>query len=422
MTKSMVTSLLTMAVSATVALANGGGGEEKKTTNETGLYQGAGTWSFKPGSGITYDGGDTFKLTMVGQLQSQWAFGANDNAPDTNSFTVRRARIAFSGHVWSKDIMFMLRLDAVDSGAGNGPIKDGWIHWNFMSSDDGTIGVRTGQGKPFFGLESTGSSSGLDFVERSMTTKAFSDMRSRGAWLHGSHAQNKFRWNFGAQNGDVAGGSGGIAERGEETANVDNELNWVGNVSFDPLGDFMGGKTNESYKQADLEGLQDLKGTIGAGVLIGNHRDPANTVDIETTSININTAWKVQGFAAQGEVFLRTDDPTGGTEEDSEGWYVQGSYTLPKAANSDMQWGFAGRIAMIDSDNTTAFLSTSSTGPWAMLGGAPGDILEITGGLNAFYHGHACKTQINYTFQDVNPDSGTSSTNHIIAIQITLLF
>lgn len=410
MTKLMVHSLLAIAVTASMALANGGEGEKK---NEGGLYQGGGSWSFKPGSGITYDGGDTFKLTLKNQLQAQWAYTSNEDQgtadTNTNNFTVRRARTGLSGHVWSKDITFKLMLEAVDAGAaGDGAIKDGWVQWAFMNGDSGSLALRAGQGKSGFGLEATGTSGGLDFVERSMATRTMADVRSRGAWLHGSHSENKFRWNFGAQNGDVSAGAGGVTDVGEEANNSDNEVTYVANVSFDPMGDFVGG-TNEHYKQGDLEGSENLKGTIGAGVMIGNGR--AGGADVESTNININTAWKTKGLAVQGEVFIRTDDPAVGTEEDTTGWYAQGTYTLPKSGNSDLQWGFGVRVAMVETDNTAP-----------ALGGAAGDVTEITGGINAFYHGHACKTQLNYTNQDVSMTGGGSQNNHVIAIQMTLIF
>jgi phosphate-selective porin len=411
MTKSLGCSLLAFAVSASVALANGG--EDPK--NPTATPQGGG-WTYKPGSGLNYDGGDAFGMTLTNQIQLQWQFAANDNAPDTNSFNVRRARTTLAGHAYNKNINYLLRLEHTDTGAS---IKDAWAQWNFKNDADGKLGVRVGQSKTYHGLEATGSSSGLYFVERSSATRTFTDTRTRGAWVHSTMAENKLRWMAGVQNGDVATGSA-VNERGEEVANVDNELNYIASANFDPMGDFVGdGKSYESFKQGVFEPAEKFMGTIGAGVLVGNHRDAGNTVDIESTSVNINTAWRTGMIGLQGEVFLRSDDnQTPGTPgEDTTGWYAQGSYTLEKSGNSDVQWGFGVRIAQVNTDDNVTVI-TGTPG----LGAVSGDVMEVTGVLDAFYHGHSCKTQVEYTWQDVNPDAGQSSTNHIMRIQFTLVF
>lgn len=413
MTKNLGIGLVAVAATSSMAFAGGGEGEKK---SDNALFQ-SGPVSMKAGSGITFDAGDEFKLNLVNRLQVQWTYRANDMSADVNTFLMRRARTKLTGHVFNKNIMFKLQNDWTDSGAS---VKDAWVLWNFVNNEDGVIGVRFGQGKHYFGLESTGTSGGLDFVERNLATKAFADVRSTGAWVHGSHSENKIRWMAGVQNGDVAADAAGIAEVGEETLNVDNEISYVGNISFDPNGDFVGGKTNESFKQADPDHTQELKGTVGAGIFVGNGR--AGGSDVETVSWNVNTAWKTKGWFGLGEVFWRSDDPdvAGGQEEDSVGWALAGSYTLPKSGDSNLQWGFAARFAMVSNDTDGAAINFLSGTP---LGTGEGDVWELTGGINAFYHGHNAKTQINYTFQSIEPDAAVADLeNHILEVQFTLVF
>jgi hypothetical protein len=432
MTKSTA-SLLALAVTTSLALANGGEGD-KKGDKSNNPYQ-SGSVSWKPGAGVTLADTDEFGLKVSGQLQVQYAYVGGDtpdvavfdsaiysgySPPDGalptsafQTFLVRRARVDFSGNVWNRDINYKLKIEAVDGVS----VKDAWAEWTFVRSDDNKLGLRAGQSKTMYGLESTGSSKYLYFVERASATRVFSDVRARGAWVHGSHSENKIRWNAGAQNSEVAGGAFGVLEVGEESFNLDNELNYVANVSFDPMGDMMGGKTTENFAQGALGEEKDVKGTVGAGISFGNNRDLGNTVDIESTSINVNTAWVFEGgISAQGEFFMRSDDPDGGTDEDSTGFYAQAGYTLPKSGDSALQWGFGLRYGMINTDNTSTFLGVPG------LGSTPGDVSEITVGVNAFYHGHACKTQLDYTFQDANPDVGADAQNHIFRIQFTLLF
>ena len=80
-------SFLVLTFTASFALA---GGDDEKKPNP---YQ-AGGVSWKPGYGITFADSDEFGLKLQGQLQAQYAFTANDNAPDLSNFTVRRARFA----------------------------------------------------------------------------------------------------------------------------------------------------------------------------------------------------------------------------------------------------------------------------------------------------------------------------------------
>lgn len=434
MTKSMVTKLLAMAVTASVALANGGGEDERKGES---LYQGGGGWSFKPGAGVTYDGGDTFKLTMKNRLQVQWGYANFENAADVNSFNIRRARTDFSGHIHNKDILYKLQMQWTDSG-GNSSLLDGWVHWYFSSQDTSKIGLRMGQGKPGYGLEFTGGSETLDLIERSMATKVFADTRTRGAWLWGGHNENKLRWNFGVVNGDVAAGAvGNLTDAGEEVANSGNEPSYVAAVNFDPLGDMVGGKTTEGFTQGDLEHSAETRGTIGVGVFVGN--DDAVTggvgggvpgTEVETLSWNVNTAWKMNGICLMGEYHMRSDDPDGaGGEEDTDGWYVQGSYAMAKSGDSDMQWGFAARVSMVSADTTSSFLNLR--GPLGTQTGITGatllfdneDVMEFTAGVNAFYRGHQCKTQINYVYQDRDTSvAATDQTNHMLLVMMTLVF
>lgn len=424
MTNSIGYGLLAFAVSSSLALANGGGGGEGKPNPFQDNMPG---WTSKAGSGITYDGGEAFRLRIRNQLQVHWVFMNMEDAPDVVSFNIRRARTALTGHVFKPQIMYRLQLEAVDDGVGtNGALKDGWVQWNFMDSDEGELGVRVGQSKTQFGLMSTGGSTGLFFVERASASRAFTDVRSRGAWLHGTHAENKLRWSAGAQNGDPAGGAStaGITDRGEEAPNTDNELSYTASANFDPMGDFFDGKGRESHQEGDFRtDDRPLRGTIGAGIFFGNGTNAVTGTDVETTALNLNTAWKVNSIHLQGEFFLRKDDLQGGAadEEESHGWYAQGMYVLPRSGDSATQWGVGVRLNMIETDsgdNATVNFLNGAQGIFA----AEGEVMEITGVLDAFYYGHACKTQLEYTFQDVDPDGASSQTNHIFRIAFQLLF
>lgn len=415
MSKSIICGLLAFAVSSSLMLA------QEKT----------GGWSAKPGSGLTFDGGDAFSLKWSNRLQVHWTFTNNENAADNSTFTIRRARTNLTGHVFNKNIQYALILDGVDAGAaGDGNIKQAWGQWNFSSSEDSSIGLRAGQAKTQYGLEATWTSAGLWFVERSLASRTFADSFSRGAWFMGGlmMKDRPIRFAFGAMNTDVARPSNN-ADVGEETANSDNELSYVLTASFDPLGDFHGGKqSRESNRQGDWRTDDDsFKGTVGFGLGLSNGKDTQTGTggqDIESTSFNLHTAWTVSRINLLGEYFMRTDDLQGAAadEEEPSGFAVSGGYLLPKNPDYAIQWGFGLRYSMVESDNgnnaTVNYVSSAAGG----LGTAPGDVSEISVVANAFYHEHNCKTQIEWTLQDVEPDAGASRTNHIIRIGFQVEF
>jgi hypothetical protein len=409
-----------------MALASGGGEGDKKD----GLFQDTGKVTFKPGSGITFDGGDEFRLNLKTTMAIHYTAVGNDSnngVPPGSNFSIRRAEMVFSGNAYNKNLLYKLNVDPT-TGATNttdAPVKDAWAQWNFNSSDTGMMGVRVGQSKTMFGLESAGYVGGLYFVERSSATKTFSDVRSRGAWLFGANVENKLRWNVGAQNGDVSNGAA-VADKGEDANNADNELSYVANVSFDPWGDVTGGKTNEAFLQGDLDGTPELRGTFGLGVMIGNDKAAAapNGPDDEARAYNVNAAIRVKNFGVQGEFFSRKDDIQGGASTDASGWYLQGTYTMPKSGESPLQWGFGIRYSMINISDTGGLVSAATTNTVAAagLGTTQGDASELTFGINAFYHGHNAKTQLNYTIQTTNPDAGVDSTNGILQVCFQLVF
>jgi hypothetical protein len=420
MSKSIPYGLLAFAVSSSLLVAQG----DKAAT--------PGGWTAKPGSGLSYDGGDAFGLKWQNRLQIQWAYANNEDAADTNSFTIRRARTHLSGHVFSRNILFQLYLDGTDSGAtGDGNIKQAFAQYNFSKSEDSSIGVRFGQAKTMYGLEATYSSGGLWFVERSSASRAFADSYSRGAWLNGMVGKERpIRFNLGAMNTDVAAGLGvGYTDRGEETANSDNELSYVLSANIDPLGDFHDGKqTAESRRQGDWRtDNHDLKGTLGVGVALGNGKDTATGNDVESTSINLNTGWTVNRVNLLGEYFMRTDDLQGGAadEEEPSGFAVSAGYLLEKSGDSAIQWGLGIRFNMIEADEGAAGSGVDylTTIQGLTAGDGAGEVFEATAVLNAFYHGHSCKTQVEYTFQDVDPaGAGSSRTNHILRVGFQIEF
>lgn len=394
MSKSITYGLLAFAVSSSLLVAQG----EKP----------AGGWSAKAGSGITYDGGDQFGINMLNFVQARWAYENNertnnDLGKDENSFDVPRARTLLRGHAFNKNINYVLQVDYQDT--QDSIVRDAYVHWNFADS----IGLRMGQAKSQWGLENTGTIRGTMFTERSSASQAFDlggdNPRTQGAWLMGTAVENKLRWSVAAING--------LGNEGD--ANDDNELGLVASANFDVLGDYFGAGGREWWQQGDLrDGDRKLAGTIGAGYGMDNTKSVAgnpNSADTETTAINVNTAWSIQGFQVMGEWFdssAETDNVT--TSADQNGYYLQGTYALGKSGDSSLQWAVGLRYSFVD---TTDF-STAATGT---------EITDISVVVNALYHGHNCKTQFEVTKRDNEPEGTVAdTTDYILGVAFQLVF
>lgn len=403
---------------ASIALAGGGGGEGEKNASrlsslgsEPTLLRDV-TVTAAAGEGITISAGDDFSLNFRNGIQFNWVYSSFDvpGAADTNSFGIKRARTMLGGNVWNKDITYFLELQWEAAPA----LLEGWANWDFWHGDnEDAIGLRVGLQR-LHGREFQVHWSNLEHTNRSLASSTFTGNRVNGAMLHGKHLEGgKLHWGAGVGNNDVALASG--ANEAGNTANPDNELNFFFNAAFDPWGnmDDVGGPGQQG--QADFDG-GEWRGSVGASVMVGNHRVAPTAPDIESTDININVAAKGNGFYGLGEIFLRSDDVDSGAEADSTGWAIGGSYTLPPAENAGSQWGFALRYSMIDLDDAPVLLA--GTG----LGTVAGDIGEIEGTVSNYYHRHRLKTQVNYKHQTVDPATGGDFDNDFIEVQFQWIF
>ena len=383
------------------ALAQSGQGEEPSKVKV----------DAKAGSGYTISVGDDFSVNVTNRIQIAWRFDALDNGTDLNNFRIPRARTKLKGNVFDKDTTYQLQVDWVASKL----LKDAWLRrtvWADESHDK--VSLRVGQQKPKFGKEATISSGALEHPDRSIASRTFAGFRVVGAWLEGSHLDgDKLHWDIGVANADTAGGSSALEGGVEGAANTDNELDYYFGVRLDPFGDML----DEDLKQTDFQHSEQIKGTIGAGLQLGNHQTAVTAPDVDTTCINLNTLWQYQGFQLLGEVFLRSDDTSdGGPKSDHTGWAIGGSYVLAKPERGP-QWAGAVRYSVVSNDDPAVLLTKTSG-----LAGAKGDVSEIQGTITAYSHEHKLKTHFGYTAQQVDPDGVGTSLNHIFEVLFQVVF
>jgi hypothetical protein len=409
---------MAMAATATLGIAGSNGDPVKKDPLLDSLFQSNVTVKYAPGQGVTFEGdkGD-FALNISGRLQAGWFYTGLENAADTNSFGVRAARVNLAGHVWNKDIQFYMQIE----NAGAPGVLDGWVNWDFMHNDDSYLGVIIGTGATPNGLQwsADATQANAEMSQSSIATNTFATARATGAAVHGGFAKKndgyQFLWHAGLLNNDISGGS---AAAGRLALNESHELNFTAGIQWAGEGAGMG-----PWSEGDLAHNGKMEPTAGANLFIGSDR--VGGTEFDTFMVNVYAGAKFgNGVAAQGELWFRTDEPNGGADADSTGWYLQGSYTT--APGSGTQWGFVGRIAMVDMSDANPLLAPVGmvASGAALAGFATGDVLEIQAGVNAYYHEHKLKTQIMLTFQSVNVDTGGGADSDNLGVDLltTLMF
>ena len=175
-----------------------------------------------------------FVLFPSGRLQVDgYAFSSKNKVPN-DGFLLRRARLELSGWIggWA---FFTLQGDfAVGPPAGAAPVAP----TNIATTDDfvtlapfGTIAMlQVGQYDAPFTLENRTSDKYFDFMERSITVRAFGvpSNKELGPMLHGFNEDRNFYYSVGVFNGD-----------GQNFRNVDQKFDVMGRAWVAPLS-FMG--------------------------------------------------------------------------------------------------------------------------------------------------------------------------------------
>jgi phosphate-selective porin len=167
---------------------------------------------------------NAFVFFPNGRLQLDTYVFHSDNKTPKDSFLVRRARLEIAG--WISGFAFFHL--AGDFAAGV-PASSGVpaVQSNLNTTDSfvalapfGTIAMlQVGQYDAPFTLENRLSDKYFDFMERSITVRAFGipDNKEMGAMVHGYDGPRRFLYSVGLFNGD-----------GQNFKNIDNHFDWMG--------------------------------------------------------------------------------------------------------------------------------------------------------------------------------------------------
>lgn len=186
--------------------------------------------------------GDGFSLRMTSRVQirltaqDERANGSDgSNGRDFINFRVRRARTAFSGHIFNEEIQYKLQLRWESSTL----IDHAWLMW----AADKKFNIAAGQHKPNFGWEHTTSSGNQQFVDRGYVNSVFSQDYNKGVWIAGQLEGDLpwLRYEAGIYNGVLRGNtdfrSSDRSQRADTFSNfVDTEMMLNARIETHPLG------------------------------------------------------------------------------------------------------------------------------------------------------------------------------------------
>lgn len=364
------------------------------------VFTGERRWA--PGTGLTLQASDPEKFTvnLGGQVQAGYTYSDDDTSNTQNSgFAVRSARVRLGGNAFSKDITYFVQMDP----ASTVDLVDAWAGWRVHEQ----INLRFGQQKMRSSLQADTSmaDTDLEMVDRSIATVAFAGQRATGALLEGSAMEGKVNWHAGLMNNGTAGLDAGAALPGTAaalTALAGPAAAQANQAGTDSLGWTVGasysreGGNSEHWSEGDLAHSGKLNYIAGVTV-----------TGVDEIAANGGNAMTINGFcglkfgnglAAQGEYWMRDNDTL---NRDDTGFYGQVSYTLKK--QGAVQWGGVLRYAAVDFD-----------GPEAT---------EIALGINAYYHEHNLKTQVQVrNIQFDNAAGAEVSDTNSLDLLFTLVF
>ena len=378
-----------------------------------------------------YDGGffirssdDKFKLKINGRMQFRWThYGTQARnrytAPrfernDYTGFDAKRVRLMFSGHAYTPDLTYLIKLHADAPGAYDVRIMYAFLNYRFIDEFQVKAGVFEMVGTRA-GFQ---SSANMQFVEYPVTEAVFGSSTGTGVRFWGQLFDKRLEYFI-----DVVNSLNGTGNRTITTDPA--ELDGNPALAFravwhvmgeDPTRDFVtwGDLDHKTTPCLDLgfsyifnEDEGDLATTripFVRHTQTGGAFGLTNTNGMQVNHFGVDAAFKYQGFSLSGEYMLRLLDVRRAgrtpftplwllTGDDSttamHGGYVQTGYFLP----------IPGHEKKLEAVARVGGISTNA-GP----GGSEGTWVYAAG-LNYYFEGNKVKLQTDVTKVDEVPTS-----------------
>ncbi len=280
---------------------------------------------YKPGGFFIQSADEKYKLVIGAYVQFQFDFNRT-GGENEYGFLIRRARLAFSGNLFTKKFTYKFQFDFAKFKTEL--LLDAYVNYEILSGQK--LEVRAGQFTIPYIRQHQISSSAQMFVDRSLASRVFimaddvdsdgdgvpdklvNNGRDLGVMLHGKPFEKKMEYQVGIFNG-----------HGTNTLNVNNDFLYMGRMVWNVKGD-------AGYKyESDFEFSKSPAVFIGGS---GNY-NVRNISKDQVVSAGAEAGLKYKGFSATGEFFFRNTQPgdTLLSTTNDYGYYLQGGYfIIPK--------------------------------------------------------------------------------------------
>lgn len=318
-----------------------------------------------------------YKLVIGGYLQLQFNL-MSEGGETEYGFRVRRARLAFKGHLFTPRFTYKLQFDFAKFQTEL--LLDAYVNYAILL--DKYMEVRVGQQTIPYIRQHQISSSNQQFIDRSLASKEFINAddvdsdgdgvpdklvkngRDIGIQLHGMPYGKKFEYQVGIFNG-----------HGTNTTNVNNDFLYMGRF----VGNIMG-FAGYGY-EGDWEDRESPALALGGSA----NYNVRNISGDKVTSLGAEGVLKWKGFSLTGEFFFRNINPGDPllTNTNDIGYYAQAGYfVLPK------RFEVAVRASQVFNQ------------------GPLNDAGEFQIGMNGFLYGKYLKLQTDYSYLPTNSING----------------
>lgn len=282
-----------------------------------------------------------------------------DPDDDLNQFQLKRARLIFSGSVFTPDFEYFLQLDGRSSSGDDMRLLDYYMVYDvghdLLGRPRGRLGFKAGKYKMPFSLARQISGREFEFTDRSVASMYFDVNRSLAWGLFGQEDVfgKPVHWEFALFNGLVTGG----AETGSSGALDDNFATSVRVYGY-PIGDW------GASQLADLEEHESLAARVGGGFASSKINDSGFTefdssrvvdsgqtlasllplaVDQYTVSLwAVDASFKLRGWSLTYEYYFRNISQFQGAAIpdlfDHGFWLQAGKFVCPERLELVARW------------------------------------------------------------------------------------
>lgn len=295
---------------------------------------GADSSQTKPLNGLSFKQDSLLLVNLHFRIQSRFGFisqNLQNVFPGNFDIGIRRARLIFDGHVYSKKLTYLLQinfskrdLDEDNTGV-NHILRDAMIWYEAWKG----MKIGLGQGKLPGNRQRIISSGALEFTDRSIANNAYNLDRDAGFFAYQSLMIGKIGVNFKTALTSGEGRNAGISDKGLAT---------TGRIEILPFGNFTG---NNDMTEADIEVEKKPKLCIAA---VAHYNDLAKKTMGQTGAIlptqrylhayMADVLFKYYGFAFSSEYLYR------GVNNPFMNFNKQGYFIAGDGLNTQMSYCF----------------------------------------------------------------------------------